>query len=406
MFIAAAAGLMLAAFQTEPGVQRIHLRNGDYIEGRVLSTTPSSLEIRVEDGVLHLSRSQVRKVELVVLRTQALPPPPEAAKEPAPGLPAKGPPKYVVLVPLSVVQGVRFRIDAVFEALRRGMLSREDAQRRILDCGPEGAPHLAALLERLEPERRDLAEQCLAVLNSSATLPMLLKLLESEDAAVRIAAAGLAGRLGEKEAVRKLLGLFKDRAAGVRAAAATALESLDDPGVLDGLSALFTDPDPGARAAAIDATIKLARRHEMRENLLCAFERSLKWPVKGTEPDLLKALAASGDPEAWTIAAAHLDSASDAVRAAAAMALGTLGAAESAASIVERMEVELKVEPRIQLALTAERLRLPGAAPVLVEWLGAPEESVRRAAVRALRSVSGQELADDPAAWREWLKGR
>jgi HEAT repeat protein len=410
---AAAAALVLSFCQPMPApnrqvesrLQRIHLRNGDYIEGRVHTETATDMVVRVDDGFLLLQKSQIARLEIVLLRNHESPAPPVPPRSPgaAGGRPA---PKYVILVPVNILQSVRFRVEAVLDAVRRGSLERDDAVRRILECGPESALHLAALLEPLDPELRGFAVQCLSLLKNPDTLPALIKLCDSEDPGVRVSTAALAGMLGDKGAGRRLRGLLKDREPAVRAAAASAIDKLDDPAGLEHVAPLCADPHPEARAAALDATVQLARRHDLRENLLWALDRALRWPPKGGETDILKAVGATGDPEAWTLAARHLASPSEKARAAAAMAIGQLGAVEASKAVLEQMAGETRPEPRIQLAQAAERLKLMEAAPILMEWLSETDESTRRAALRALRGMTDQTFGEEPGPWKEWWKNR
>jgi HEAT repeat protein len=385
----------------EARLQRIHLRNGDYLEGRVVAETSTAIEIRVLDGLLLLPKHQVSRIEAITLKTHASPPPPVRA-----AAPGKSAPRLVVLVPTEVVRDIAFRADATLFALRRGTIDRDDALRRLLDCGPEGSLHLASQLEVLEPEIRELVTQSLSIVNNPETLPTLLKLFDSEDPAVRLTAASLAGSIRNRDAGRRMSALLKDRDPAVRAAALIAFEQIDDPAALDWVSPLCADPDPAARAAALDATIKLSQRHEMRETLLLALDRALRWPPKGGEPDILKALGSCGDPEAWEIAAPLLRSPSAKTRAAAATALGLLAAPASAESVAKQMEVELDSEARIQLSFAAEKVAVMAGAPSLIDWLTESDESVRRAALRALRSLSGLTLGEEPELWNDWLKSR
>ncbi|HZL72739.1 MAG TPA: HEAT repeat domain-containing protein [Planctomycetota bacterium] len=406
---AAAAALLLSFAQVpaarraaDPGLLRIHLRNGDYFEARLQSETATEMVFRVEDGLMLIRKYEIARIETPKLRNHESPAPPRA-----PGAEGAGPrPKYVILVPSNLVHSVRFKVDAILDALHRRVIDRDDAVRRVLECGPEAAIHLTALLEVLDADFRSFATQCLSLLKNPETVPSLLKLFDSEIPAVRVTAAVLTGMMGDKGAGRRLCALLRDRVPSVRAAAAAALDKLDDPAGLEHVAPLCSDPDPEARAAALEATVQLARRHEMRENLLWALDRALRWPPKGGEPDILKAVGASGDPEAWTLAIRHLSSSSEKARAAAAMAIAELAAPQASKAVLEQMAAESQPEPRIQLAFAAERLKIAEAAPRLVEWLAEPDESVRRAALRALRALSGENYGEDPAPWREWVKSR
>jgi hypothetical protein len=40
----------------------------------------------------------------------------------------------------------------------------------------------------------------------------------------------------------------------------------------------------------------------------------------------------------------------------------------------------------------------------LIEWLGDTDESVRKAAENALRTLTGESLGQDKEAWANWLK--
>lgn len=55
-----------------------------------------------------------------------------------------------------------------------------------------------------------------------------------------------------------------------------------------------------------------------------------------------------------------------------------------------------------ELVVATERIATPAAQQLLIDWLAEPEVAVRFFAVEALHSLTGQDIGDDPAAWRAW----
>lgn len=407
MLLAALAAAPPQARTVERTVQRVHLRHGDYIDGKLDSQSRTEVLVQVDRGLIALPRWQVMKIESVTMQVPEgrRPEVSEKSGSPTPRSSIKPlDPNRVALEPVRIPLQIQMRVDRALALLQEPGGNREEALGRLMDAGLDGALYLATLLETLDPDARNLATTALVVLPNPKTTPNLIRLASSRDPQVRAIVASLLGLAGGSGVLRPLRALLKDKEPPVRAAAVVSINALDDPDAFDAISELCADPDPATRAAALEVTVDLGMRHELKENVLLALSRALRAAPRGAEPDILLAIAKSGHPEAWTLIVDYLPDTSEKVRAAAAAAVGLLQSGEAGPALLEQMKNESQKEPRMRQAYAAERLRLTSATETLIGWLGEEEADLRRAAAGALRSIHGQSFGEDRAKWRDWSK--
>jgi HEAT repeat protein len=117
---------------------------------------------------------------------------------------------------------------------------------------------------------------------------------------------------------------------------------------------------------------------------------------------VLASLGHTGQPRVWTTLVRYLDHDEADVRAAAVAALGALGGRDSGPALAARLPVEQDPAVRVALAQAVQKLVLRDAAETLISWLDDPEIEIRASALRALQTITGQNLGSDPSRWRAW----
>ena len=263
-----------------------------------------------------------------------------------------------------------------------------------------GAPAVAALVDLLDPDRRDprvvlAAVQALGAVGAAGAAPALRDLLRTPDidANLLIAVVDALAAAGAPETAEIAIELLGHRAPAVRGAALTTLARLDPDTFLLLLSGLPPDPHWQVRA-------DLARALALVDPDVAAYRLSL---LLGDEdrrvvPGVLRALAAVRAPGMVDVLLAHLDDENAAVREAAAGLLGDAGDRRAVEFLAGAYRDELNAGSPAARAATVDALARIGGGPAveaLREALDDPDWAVR---VRAAEGLAGRGGPDDPAA--------
>lgn len=389
----------------ETRFHRVHLKNGNFIDGDLLRVEEEVVVMRLKSGDVGINRDLVDRIELVKMKAAAeapphvelpAPKPAETAANPAPRLAA--PPAY------APPAGVKEAVDPLASRLPKATPDEADALVRELSLlGEETHPYLAWLMESADGPTAERLGSVLAQTKTPAAAPFLRRLVKHPSARVRAAAVpGLASNGGKAEATA-LVELFKDASPAVRAAASAAVLQLDAEGAFRPLSRLVRDPEPAVRDRVIGALTAMADRPALKLVLTDVLEAALaKNDPPAIRADAAMALAKIRAAGAAATVRGLLEDPEPAVRAAAATALAMLGGEEAAEAVAARVGREGATVVRVSLSLAAERLKAKAAIPGLIAWLGEEEEDVRRAALGALRTLSGKDFGRDAEKWSAW----
>ncbi len=400
-------GLLAAPVQEPPEwvevrFHRVHLRNGNFLDGQMLKDSTQAVQLRVKGGDISVRKDQIDRVEYVKMRSLSEKPPVVKVRkpvEPAPTAAAPAPEG-------PVDESLRAKVDEALDRLgkapenRRGIIVRE-----IADLGEDAPFILAGRLEALDEGRRELAAQVLVETKSERARPAVRKLLGSPQPAVRALAARIAGAAGWSQEIAYLRALLQDRDARVRAAAIVAMEAVGDDRTLDTLADAVEDPDREVRAQAIATMDSLARKHERVDELFRMLQSSLgRASSADARADLIGAVAGLGRSEAWRPLAAYMSDSEGQVRAAAVMALASLGVRESAPEILARFPLETDRLARLYLATAAQRFKMGDAVELLVGWLQEDDPELGGAVAVALQAITGENLGNDRGKWLAWWR--
>jgi HEAT repeat protein len=430
-FLALVLALPLRAQEFEEvRFDRVYLRNGNFIDGKVLARDEHGVTLRIKAGEISLRDELIDRdtngaLRIVVVKIRSLkekppPPPPIPPTKPAePTLrdpfvrpPAEKPPEETPRVesgprtvePVETDPAIRNQVNAILRRL--GAAKKDEKNNVIQDLIPLGEPaalYLASALEDFPPESRGYIAVVLCQMNQKKVLPFMKKFLKSPDASFRTQAAAVVGSTGEPGDAEDLHPLALDPDSMVRATVVMALQKLKNPRSLRAVAGACLDPEESVRSRAIEALFDLARSTEQEPEILSTLRDALDRSRGAARVDLVAAVGRAGGKPAWEIMEPYLRDDVPAVRAQALSSLAALGAEEAADSILARFAVESEDAVRQQLAFAAEKLRIRRAVPHMIGWLEGEEKSPSKEAVhRSLKQITGQRLPLDHAAWAQW----
>lgn len=220
-----------------------------------------------------------------------------------------------------------------------------------------------------------------------SAVPELVKLLGSSSCSQLVVAA-LSG-LPFPDTLEAVLPLLKDKSIEARMRAAETLGGLHLPEGGPPLIALLSDPNDQVKAAAIRALGALRCRDAGPELRKCLrLERHRTWS--------LEALGKVGCKEAVGDIAPYLDAKDQMVRGYAAMALGELGAEETAPRIAKLLIPKPNNQEKYGVALALEalgRLGAKDALPLIRPYADDPSVELRCRAICALATLEDRESA-------------
>ncbi|MBW2261370.1 MAG: HEAT repeat domain-containing protein [Deltaproteobacteria bacterium] len=303
---------------------------------------------------------------------------------------------------------------------------------KVLEHGtPQGRTQAAALLGKFEDPRAiqplidamwhtDKAAEVIHVFGKAAQ-PGLLVALEKGDVKSKAGAAAALGKINVQAAIGPLIGALNEWDPGVQKAAAKALGDLGASKAVTRLEELLDHHDPLVRAAVVEAIGKIGgavdpqpiidllkddHQHVQQNAIFALGELGIpaavdqlvallaeddKWvPYLASE-----ALAKIGDPAVDALAEVTL-SGNPQVKSLAAASLGNIGGKDSARALVAL----LSDEDVSADAVTALIEVGPPAVKPLVKALSSKKAGVPHAAVEALRGITGEDLGNNPKAWK------
>lgn len=386
---------------TETRFHRVHLRNGNFLDGQLLANVPEAVTLKVKTGELEIARDLIAKVEYLRIRsyeekpTPVLPPEPvEADAPPAPAAVADAP-----------ASPLRTRVEGVLARARRATQSVQDAAlRELAALGYDGAVVLVSLLERLDGEDGRFAGRVLRETRNPLIREPLKLLLRSPNPVARAEAVDTLSALGVET------DLTGDASPLVRTTALRAMEFFRPRSSLSRSAAFAGDAHPEVRRQAIRTAFVLARAHDEGAELVRALLDVLRGPaLSEARVEILDALALLRHASEWHGVADELRHEAKEVRRAAARCLGELLNAEASPSIAEALGNEESAEVKRALIESAAKLRDPALIPALIEKLSDPDLKIVNAAAESLFHISRQNLGTSRMRWEDYwnaVRGR
>jgi HEAT repeat protein len=403
----------------ETRFHRVHLLNGNFIDGQLTGESDRMLMLRVGTGEMHIRKDMVGRtskgslrVEYVKMRSYSEPVkletvrnsklPPVSGDSAAPSTP-KAPPAAAAEA-VTLTGTVEEQLAKAADILKSGTPERKKgAIEALARLGPEAAKFLAGILGSLEDGLVPAAAEALATLKESSILPDMKKLMGSDRPVLREHAASLVGQFGAaRDDAGDLRALLRDEVPAVRGAAIIGLRRLSDFDSFDMVAEFLTDSDQSVRMKALVTLTQFASEGGLSAKLVAVFGQTLGRTQGDARIELLKEAANLGSPDLAPVLLRLGTDSDPLVRSHAITGIAKLKTPESVEFVLERMSIEREYWPRIALTGAAHSMKLQKAIDPLIEWLGDEDPNIRAACLRALRGITNLNVAPDRAGWEAW----
>jgi serine/threonine-protein kinase len=284
----------------------------------------------------------------------------------------------------------RFKLPEVQKALEAQLednnkMIRQAALSALAQMGAD--TNIALLCSLLKDPDLDVQNKAIDVViaaNRPDTARHLIEVLKDESEYTRRAAVEVLNAIGTSSSIKDLLSALEDQDWWVRARAGDALAKIGGPRVIDAVLELIKDDDENIRRSAME--ILNTTKDERAIDHLIEATRDEDWWVRERAAD---ALAGIGNkravPALLEMLSGHAKSVPVAIRA-----LGRLGdnkAVPALLPLVERPEKDIRIEAMNALATLGDERRADTIRRFIGNQVSAPDQTVQRAAVKALRAL-------------------
>ncbi len=394
---------------TELQFHRVHLRNGNFLDGQLVRQSAKEVVIKINVGEMSLRMDLVDHVELVRMKSYnekpidlkrpTSEPPVDVTKTPT--SPVRPPPILTSKVKLDpqTEEQVGILLDEYFKSdieMKQAVLGK------LISLGGSVPAYLVSIITRFDREQIPVVLSTLVQTKDARLISSLAGHLESADPSLRVNVVMAMGSIGDPSAVSYLRTALKDKDAAVRSAAVTALPLLNTADAFDPLLTMMADPDRETRVRVIGILNDLATKYSQQKQLADAIGAALPRSTGEAQLELIYAAGHGGYQEHWRSLSPLLRDDLPAVRQAAASALADLGAKESLNAVAAAVQTEDKESVQIALAGAAQKLGALQTGGTLIQWLSTGSPKLKAASRAALTSMAGQNHGDDLEKWREW----
>jgi HEAT repeat protein len=394
----------------ETRFHRVHLRNGNFIDGNVTGLTEREVSLKLQQtGDMNIRRDSIDRIELIKMRSllekPKLDPPLKkmVAKPTAVGARNPGALEPIIAVP-QVEAALKSNVSAVLGRMRIATPDQKEELLVDLSRMPNAAPYLASQMGTVNDECVEYVGRALGMMKDPESLPYIAAHLDSTREIVVIQSLKLIAELDDPNWARCARPLLNHSQGAIRSTAIFTLARLFDrdslPAILDSLG----DSERSVRSGAIVASINLARKFNEVEIVSKAFRMTLRNPGKEALVDLLSGAGRLMDPALWDAVALYLRESDADIRAAAADALGTMVAKDAVEPLLSAMRQENDRKVRLSMARAATAIKSVKLMEPLVGWLKDEDEDIARMAHKSLEAISGKRMAPDQAAWAAYVE--
>jgi len=410
------AGLSSAAWAqdhtwVETTFHRVHLRNGNFIDGKLLSTSDREISLQLVQGNMNIRRDSIEKIEFVKMRSllekpkqlDQLRPPAAAAAELKPAVTSA-----LQITPPSIDEALKSKLTGILAGMRTGNGDQKVALMRELTAVEGAAPYVASLMDTLGEEELDYIGMALTQMKDPESLPYIVAHLDSGRQPVLIQAIKLVADLDGTSHTSKVRALLNHSNPAVRSTVIATLDRLSDRDSLANILDLLKDPERRVRAAAITSSLSMGAKFNESDAVAAGFSRALDLAAPEAKVDLLSGVGRTKKTALWEVVSPRLRDNETSVREAAAEALMALGAAEAADELVNRMQAESEKSVRLRLASAAGTIKSLKFVEPLISWLRSDDDGIVKAATKALEDITNKRFNDhrEWSAWWEQNRGR
>jgi hypothetical protein len=394
----------------ESRFHRVHLRNGNVVDGQLLLHTSSVVVLRLASGEISFKADSVEYIEFIKMKTfndgAIILPAPKPTDRP----PTSVRPPPSVRTPPTEAKSVKLdpRTEAEVEELLSKYAKVDVEQKgailhKLIQMGDQVPAYILDNLGRFDREQAPFILNTLAATKDASLVGPMMRLLNAtEDPTSRINLAMALGVVGDPSGAPSLYPLLKDKDPQVRTAAVMAVSLLNVPDSFDFLLPLVSDPDREARTRAIGTLNDWASKHGRRRELGDALASGISSAKPDVRLDLIYAIGHGGYQSQWNSLAPLLQEDDPGIRQAAASALAELSVTDSGGAVLAAVAAEKIPAVRAALAVAVQKLNLMAAGGSLIEWLDTTGPDAKAPITQALASLAGQNYGSDLAKWRAW----
>ncbi len=278
---------------------------------------------------------------------------------------------------------------------RRKVVDRPAVARSVRPTGPSWIRRHAALLVVSSMVAGGVGAW-IAQWHVSVGLPVLVRLVAVDGAGVGAFAVHGVDRFGAR-AVPVLAAALPDAQGAHRQRLYQTLREIGTPEVAPHLAAALGDPDPVVRVHAVDGLIALATPGATAMALAA---------LRDADPRVRAAALTGLQFEADSTYLPHLaqayQGADPTLRGQLTRTIAAYGG--QALPHLRAVWMTLDADGRRAVVQCAGRIGGPAASRMLVDRVDDPEFAVRFLIVEVLQRLTGQDIGDDPVAWRAWSR--
>lgn len=407
LFAAPAAASAQDYVWTETRFHRVHLRNGNFIDGKVNGVRDRDVLLTMSAGDMIIRKETIDRIELMKIRTLGekpkLDPPLKKPGAGAAAAAAKPPSEPRTKLRAPEVDGnVRDNVRMILSRLKIAAPSQKAGLAKDLARQEGAGPYLASLLPSLDPDPAEFVGEALLQMKDPACQIYLVDALDCPKPQIRIIAIDVLGEAGNAEVVDPIRQCLEDEVPGVRVAAMNAVTRLGDGQALRSMLDSLGSDDPVVRAAAINNSLTLGHRvgriGEVQEGVRLAL-LSARGPAL---QDLVWAAGRTGKKDLWVVVASYAYDGDPKLRGVVIEALAALASPESVDVVTQRLRTEDDKPVRLRLAAAAEALKHTTAVPPLIDWLRSDDPDIVAAAARSLQAITRQKFDKSYEKWDDW----
>lgn len=396
-------------------IDRVHLRNGHYLDGFVVNETAKHVELHVERGIIFIRKDQidpVRKVEKIKVRpTAKKTTKPEVKKPDKNGTKpntndTKDPKNTDRVIPKETSQKV--------DALLREMADIKDDQKgeivdKISKLGEDAGIYLARNLDKIENQVLSWVLNAIVKINTPSVAEEMIKKLQTDNTRVKQVILSALSMMKYKEAAAHIRGVLKkDKSGEVKVAAINALLNMGSTESTPEIIEMFKDKDLSVRKSASYAVIKFANDFGMKDQISARILDIIDSFSEKEKSEIAHVLGEIGSANAGEKLIELISSDVDETRANSIIAIGKIKEKRAIIPLAQRLTDEKTQWVKIQIAWALEQIKEKEVVPILIQMLLDPNNQVRAGAARSLVHLVPSETknGENYDAWLEWWKNQ
>jgi len=391
---------------TEIRFHRVYLRNGNFIDGKLIADKPGEVILRMAPGEMAIRRDQIDRVELIRMRSyNDKPIILDKPKEKNPQVPVTNTAPPTTNTPEQVKRKVDMMILKV-QATSGG--EKEFNLLELQPLGDEGTAYLVSKAPNLDLKTLDaIAQAVINIKPGPKTNQVLEELLSNPVPSVRgLALTVLSVSGGDQAKLKYVRAQLTDANPRVRETALGLLGSVEDEDWFAPICDLCGDTDKEVRNRALRIARAIATKNSIQDRFVRVMTGYINHSDSGVRSDAVAMLGGLGQRDSWRYVTPLLDDSETSVRSQAAQTLMMLGVPESGEAIVAAMNREQDKWTRIYLAGAAQKMLLQKADAPLVTWLSDPDSEIKKLAEVTLKAIFAENFGSDASKWQTWLQGR